>query len=81
MFYDIDLTKKPQKPQIFLCKPDISRTILSKLNESYNTEHSVKLGQINELTLNIPLYLDKDHKCLYGEYLDYICITYRPHQF
>lgn len=62
MFYDIDLTKKPQKPQIFLCKPDISRTILSKLNESYNTEHSVKLGQINELTLNIPLYLDKDHK-------------------
>jgi len=62
LFYDIDLTKKPQKPQIFLCKPDISRTILSKLNESYNTEHSVKLGQINELTLNIPLYLDKDHK-------------------
>ena len=62
MFYDIDLTKKPQKPQIFLCKPDISRTILSKLNESYNTEHSVKLGQINELTLNIPLYLDKNHK-------------------
>ena len=62
MFYDIDLTKRPQKPQIFLCKPDMSRTILSKLSESYNTERSVKLGQINELTLNIPLYLDKDHK-------------------
>lgn len=52
----IDYNKKPQRPRLFLCKPD--RTIIAKLKEAYNINHKLKLGNINELTFNLPIQID-----------------------
>jgi phage minor structural protein len=52
----IDYNKKPQRPQLFLCKPD--RTIIAKLKEAYNINHTLKLGNINELSFSLPIQID-----------------------
>ncbi|ERM91918.1 hypothetical protein O163_08190 [Caldanaerobacter subterraneus subsp. yonseiensis KB-1] len=54
--YTIDYNKKPQRPQLFLCKPD--RTIIAKLKEAYNINHKLRLGNINELTFSLPIQID-----------------------
>ena len=37
-----------------MCKPDLNRTVVSKLSTAYNINLKVKLGYINELSFNLP---------------------------
>jgi hypothetical protein len=59
MIGDINLNLKPREIEIFLAKPD--RVTIAKLNESYNKNVSVLMGNINELTFNVPYSLDFNH--------------------
>lgn len=60
MIGDIDLSKKPQKIELFLTKPD--RTVIAKLKEAYGTKQTVKLGNVNELTFTIPYTVEVGHE-------------------
>lgn len=56
MFVEVDTTKQPVKPQLFLAKTN--KTIIGKLNEAYNIKYNPRLGRINELTFSLPYELD-----------------------
>ncbi len=56
----IDRNRKPVKPQIFLALPN--RTIIAKLSEAYGIKYYQKLGKINELTFQLPYYIDVGHQ-------------------
>lgn len=70
MLNKIDLTLKPQKISIFLCKPN--KQILAKLNEAYNVNLTLKLGNINELTFDLPYEIDLQHELQRNAYIDKI---------
>jgi phage minor structural protein len=70
MLGDIDLTKKPQRPQLFLAKPD--RTIIAKLNEAYNIKLNLKLGNINELSFELPIQVDIHGELKVNPHIDLI---------
>lgn len=56
MFIDLDFTKKPQKPQLFIAKPN--REIIGKLKESYDKKLTLSLSELNELSFSIPYKID-----------------------
>ncbi|NNG66145.1 phage tail spike protein [Caldanaerobacter subterraneus] len=66
--YSIDYNKKPQKPQLFLAKPN--RTIIAKLKEAYNINHKLKLGNINELSFDLPIVVDVHGKLVDNSHID-----------
>lgn len=68
MLSDIDLTLKPQKINIFLCKPN--KQIVAKLTEAYNVNLILKLGNLNELTFDLPYEIDLHHELHRNEYID-----------
>lgn len=57
---DLDLSLKPQKLELFLARPNMK--IIAKLTEAYSKSHTVKLGNINELTFSVPYEIDINHK-------------------
>lgn len=68
MLSDIDLTLKPQKIKIFLCKPN--KQIVAKLTEAYNVNLILKLGNLNELTFDLPYEINLHHELHRNEYID-----------
>ncbi len=60
LFEIIDKNKKPEKPQLFIATPQ--RVIIGKLNEAYNIHLDVVIGQVNELSFDIPYKIDFHHQ-------------------
>lgn len=60
--YNLDITKLPQKPKLFLCKPN--RTVIARLNESYEISLSLKLDGLNELSFKIPYEIERNNKLI-----------------
>ncbi|GIP32602.1 phage tail spike protein [Paenibacillus sp. J2TS4] len=60
MLGDIDPYKKPVKPRIFVSKPD--GTIISKLSEAFNIKQNIKLTSLNEISFDLPYYVNIYHK-------------------
>lgn len=56
---EIDLSKKPLKPNLFLCKPD--KKTIKKLSEAYDISYLTQLGTVNEITFRIPTIIEKDN--------------------
>jgi len=56
LFVDLDLLKKPLKPQLFIAKPN--REIIGKLKESYDKKLTLSLSELNELSFSIPYKID-----------------------
>ena len=75
MFDDLDLTKKIIEPDLYLCKPD--RTILAKLNPSYNILHKMNLGSMSELEFNLPYYIDLQHELQRNPHVDLMRYRYQ----
>jgi hypothetical protein len=67
---DIDLNKKPVKPQIFLAKPN--RTIIAKLNEAFDIVFNKRLGSLNELSFSIPYEIDINHNLVRNPNVDLV---------
>ena len=57
MFIDIDYNKRKKGYKINLAKPN-QQTIAS-ISEAYGANYSIKLGNINEVTFNVPYFIDK----------------------
>lgn len=68
MLGDIDLKKKPVKPQIFLAKPN--RTIIAKLTEAHDIVFNKRLGSLNELTFSVPYEVDINHEFVRNRHVD-----------
>lgn len=68
MLGDIDLKKKPVKPQIFLAKPN--RTIIAKLTEAHDIVFNKRLGSLNELTFSVPYEVDINHEFVRNRHAD-----------
>ncbi len=62
MFEIIDKNKKPAKPQIFIANP--RKTVLGKLNEAFDVELNIILGQVSELSFKIPYKIDFHHQLI-----------------
>lgn len=58
----INLKHKESAPELWLCKPDLERTTVRKLNDIFGTRIVSKTGAINELTFNVPLYVERNHE-------------------
>jgi phage minor structural protein len=65
---EIDVTREPQKPKLFLARPN--QTVISKLIEAYEVNLEVKLGSINQLTFKLPFDIDQDHKLVRNKNVD-----------
>lgn len=60
MFIDIDYTKKKPKPALSLAAPN--KRVLSLVPEAYNIQQNMRLGNISELSFEIPIELDQRNK-------------------
>lgn len=61
MFINIDKSKRKKEYKIHLAKPNNQK--IANLSEAYDSVYSLKLGNINELSFNIPYFIDKeDHR-------------------
>jgi len=65
LFLDIDLNLKPQKPQLFLCKPN--KEIIGKLNESFDINLKLSLRQLNELSFSLPYEIEINHELKFND--------------
>ena len=57
MFIDVDYDKRKKGYKINLAKPN-QQTIAS-VSEAYGANYSIKMGNINEVTFNVPYFIDK----------------------
>ena len=70
MLTEIDLTKKPVKPKLYLCKPN--KQSIAILSEAYNIKHNTKFSSVNELSFTIPVNLELDHQFQKNPHIDMI---------
>lgn len=67
---EIDLKKKLIKPKLYLCRPN--KEPIASLVEAYQINYNQKLGALNELNFNLPLYIDKHHQLIKNPHVDII---------
>jgi len=70
MLTEIDLTKHPIKPKLYLCKPN--KQSIAILSESYNIQHNTKFSSVNELSFTIPVNLELNHQFQKNPHIDMI---------
>jgi len=70
LFLDIDLSKTPQRPKLYLCKPN--KTIIAPLPEHYGANLKINLTTLNELTFDLPYKLDINNKIQHNIHCDLI---------
>lgn len=72
MIFIIDLL---QKPKLYLTKPD--RNIIADLsNQAFNIQYNCKLGNISELSFDLPLYIEIENELVYNKHLNMIRYKY-----
>jgi len=69
-FIDLDLRKIPSGVDMFLAKPN--KSTIAKLKSAYNVNLNMKLGNIFELTFELPLYIDVKHELVKNPVVDMI---------
>lgn len=70
MFGDIDLKLKPDKPQLFICKPN--KQIIGNLDDAFNIVHKLKLTSLNELTFSLYYNIDINNELVKNPNIDKI---------
>lgn len=68
MLGEINFNKKPQKPEIFLAKPN--RQIIGKLSEAYNIKYNHKIIELNDLEFEIPYDIEVNHEKVRNRNID-----------
>lgn len=66
--YEIDLSKEPVKPKLYLAKPD--KKIIGVLNSAYGEKLKLRLGNINELTFELPFEIDINNQLKRNPHVD-----------
>lgn len=70
MLGEIDLKKKPIKPQLFIAKPN--REIIGKVSEAFGVQNSIKLVSVSELRFNVPYRIEVNHRLVDNPNIDKI---------
>lgn len=65
---EIDLNRKPEEAQIYLCKPN--RKPFKSLNDIYDATFNVNLGKVNELVFTIPSQIERNHQLIDNPLID-----------
>lgn len=65
---EIDLNRKPEEAQIYLCKPN--RKPFKSLNDIYDAQFNVNLGKVNELVFTIPSQIERNHQLIDNPLID-----------
>lgn len=60
------------KPKYYLCKPNLKRTTIAPLTEATNDTQKLSRGNVNELALSLPLYLNKTEKREKNKHIDMV---------
>ena len=68
MFLDIDLSLTPQKPKLYLCKPN--KTSIASLKEHYDANLKISLTTLSELTFNLPYQIEKNNEQQYNTHCE-----------
>jgi hypothetical protein len=66
----IDKSLKPNKPKIYLCKPNRERVAF--LKEAKETNLNLKYNDIHEITFELPYKISKNHKIVHNDHVDKI---------
>lgn len=70
MLGNIDLSLKALNPQLFICRPDINRTIIGTLTEAKGLTHDILLGKVNEINFNVPYEVESHHELIKNPNID-----------
>ena len=74
MLIDIDITKSKIKPKLFIAKPN--KVIIGSLKEAYNINLKLKLGNVSELSLDLPLKFDFNNTLKDNPHINFIKYKY-----
>jgi len=72
MLGDIDYSKQPLTPKLYICKPNINRIPIAYLREVYDVNYKEKLSNINELSFKILYELNLDTNSQINPNIEYI---------
>jgi len=72
MLGDIDYSKQPLTPKLYICKPNINRIPIAYLREVYDVNYKEKLSNINELNFKILYELNLDTNSQINPNIGYI---------
>lgn len=70
MFIDIDYNKRKQQAKFHLAKPN--KRVIDIIDEKFNDNMSIKLGNVNELDFSIPYQIEKDDVIIINPHIDTI---------
>ena len=62
MLREIDLHNEPQKLKLFLAKPN--RQIIAKLSTAYREKLHVKRKEVDELSFQLPIFVERNHQLI-----------------
>ena len=69
---DINYSKQPLTPKLYICKPNINRTPIAYIKEVYDINYKEKLSNINELNFKILYELNLDTNSQINPNIDHI---------
>jgi phage minor structural protein len=72
LYSEIDLSGEVVKPRLFLCRNDLNRTVIANLNEVYGINQKISIGNISELSFQIPIEIDVRQKAVRNPAADHL---------
>jgi len=69
---DIDYSKKIPTPEYYICRNNIERTVISKINDIDNDVLQINFGGIHELNFDVPLEIESQHEMIKNPNLSYL---------
>ena len=70
MFIDIDYDKRKKGYKIYLAKPN--KQIIKNISDAYNPNYRIKLGNVNEITFEVPYFIEKEDRREHNTDIDLI---------
>jgi len=69
---DIDYSKKIPTPKYYICRNNIERTVIGKINDIDNDVLQINFGGIHELNFDVPLEIESQHEMIKNPNLSYL---------
>jgi len=66
----IDLQKQKERPKLWLCKPNLKRTIIAPLTDVYNLQLNTRINSLSELSFDIPIKIERNHELINNPILE-----------
>ncbi|MFF2093522.1 phage tail spike protein [Paenibacillus sp. NPDC058174] len=74
MLGDINYLRKPNKPTLFLAKPD--RTIIAKISDAYGISSQSSVNDLDRISFSVPYYTEENNIPVKVRYIDGIRENY-----